>query len=56
MESINSFFELFTEVWNKGIFGLNASEIIIGFLIYNLIITNLIEHRWNQSIHFSNFL
>jgi len=34
MESINSFFELFTDVWNKGIFGLNASEIIIGFIIF----------------------
>ena len=30
MESINSFFELFIDVWNKGIFGLNASEIVIG--------------------------
>ena len=34
MESINSFFELFVDVWNKGIFGLNASEIIIGFIIF----------------------
>jgi len=30
MESINSFFELFLDVWNQGIFGLNASEILIG--------------------------
>ena len=34
MESINLFFELFVDVWNKGIFGLNASEIIIGFIIF----------------------
>ena len=34
MEAINSFKELFLEVWNKGIFGLNASEIIIGFIIF----------------------
>ena len=34
MEAINSFKELFLEVWNKGIFGLNASEIIIGFVIF----------------------
>ncbi len=34
MEAINSFNELFLEVWNKGIFGLNASEIIIGFIIF----------------------
>ena len=34
MESINSFFELFIDVWNKGIFGLNASEILIGLLIF----------------------
>tara|TARA_B100001996_G_scaffold126841_1_gene96179 strand:- start:38 stop:1171 length:1134 start_codon:yes stop_codon:yes gene_type:complete len=34
MEAINSFKELFLEVWNEGIFGLNASEIIIGFIIF----------------------
>ncbi len=34
MEAINSFKELFSEVWNEGIFGLNASEIIIGFIIF----------------------
>ena len=34
MESFNSFFELFIDVWNKGIFGINASEIIIGFIIF----------------------
>ena len=34
MESFKSFFELFTDVWNQGIFGLNASEIIIGFIIF----------------------
>ena len=33
MEAINSFKELFLEVWNEGIFGLNASEIIIGFIM-----------------------
>ena len=34
MEAINRFIELFFEVWNEGIFGLNASEIIIGFVIF----------------------
>ena len=34
METFNSFFELFTDVWNQGIFGINASEIIIGFIIF----------------------
>ena len=34
MSSINSFFELFLDVWNQGIFGLNASEILIGFIIF----------------------
>ena len=34
MEAINSFKELFSEVWNEGVFGLNASEIIIGFIIF----------------------
>ena len=34
MEAINSFKKLFLEVWNEGVFGLNASEIIIGFIIF----------------------
>jgi len=34
METFNSFFELFIDVWDKGIFGINASEIIIGFIIF----------------------
>ncbi len=34
MEAINSFKQLFLEVWNEGIFGLNASEIIVGFIIF----------------------
>ena len=34
MEAINSFKQLFLEVWNEGIFGLNASEIIISFIIF----------------------
>ena len=34
METFNSFFELFTDVWNQGIFGINASDIIIGFIIF----------------------
>ena len=34
MEAINRFRELFLEVWNEGVFGLNASEIIIGIVIF----------------------
>jgi len=34
METFNSFFELFLDVWNQGIFGINASEIIIAFIIF----------------------
>ncbi len=34
MEAINSFRELFLEVWNKGVFGINASDIIIGIIIF----------------------
>ncbi len=34
MSSINSFFSLFIDVWKQGIFGINASEIIISFLIF----------------------
>ena len=34
MSSINSFFELFLDVWKQGIFGLNASEILIGLIIF----------------------
>ena len=32
MEAINRFKELFLDVWNEGVFGLNASEIIIGII------------------------
>ena len=34
METINAFFELFIDVWDQGIFGINASEITIGFIIF----------------------
>jgi len=34
MSSINNFISLFSEVWLKGIFGINATEIIIGFAIF----------------------
>ena len=34
MEAINSFKEIFLEVWNEGVFGLNASEIIVGIIIF----------------------
>ena len=34
MEAINSFKDLFLEVWTDGVFGLNASEIIIGIIIF----------------------
>ncbi len=34
MEAINSFKKLFLEVWNEGVFGLNASEIIVGITIF----------------------
>ena len=36
MEAINSFKIIFLEVWNEGIFGINASEIIIGIIIFLL--------------------
>jgi len=36
MSTINDFIELFLDVWQKGIFGINASEIIIGFIIFLL--------------------
>jgi hypothetical protein len=36
MEAINSFKKLFLEVWNEGVFGINASEIIVGFIIFLL--------------------
>ena len=34
MESINTFNDLFLDVWNNGVFGLNATDIIISFLIF----------------------
>ena len=34
MEAINSFRELFLEVWSRGVFGLNATDIIVGIIIF----------------------
>ena len=34
MTAINKFFDLFSEVWIQGIFGINVSEIIIGLIIF----------------------
>jgi len=34
MEDINRFKELFLEVWNRGVFGLIASAIIVGIIIF----------------------
>ena len=34
MEAINSFNKIFLEVWNLGVLGVNASEIIVGILIF----------------------
>tara|TARA_B100000686_G_C16638185_1_gene888480 strand:+ start:50 stop:1186 length:1137 start_codon:yes stop_codon:yes gene_type:complete len=34
MSSLREFNELFLDVWDTGIFGINASEIIIGFIIF----------------------
>ena len=34
MEAINRFKELFLDVWSQGVFGLNASDIIIGIIIF----------------------
>ena len=36
MNSINDFTNLFIDVWSRGIFGINVSEIIIGFIIFLL--------------------
>ena len=34
MEAFNQFLELFKEIWIRGIFGVNVSEIIIGLIIF----------------------
>ena len=34
MTAFNQFLELFQEIWSKGIFGVNVSEIIIGLIIF----------------------
>ena len=34
MKAFNQFFNLFKEIWIKGIFGINVSEIIIGLIIF----------------------
>ena len=36
MSSFRDFTELFLDVWSRGIFGINASDIIIGFIIFLL--------------------
>ena len=34
MESFNSFIKLFLDVWNNGVFGINATDIIISLIIF----------------------
>ena len=34
MESFNSFIELFLDVWDNGVFGINATEIIVSILVF----------------------
>ena len=36
MESFNSFTNLFLDVWNNGVFGINASDIIVSLIIFLL--------------------
>ena len=36
METFNTFNELFLDVWNNGVFGLNATDIIISLVIFLL--------------------
>ena len=33
MSSFNDFIILFTDVWEKGLFGINVSELVVGLLI-----------------------
>ena len=34
MESFNSFTNLFLDVWNNGVFGINATDIIVSLVIF----------------------
>ncbi len=36
METINSFTDLFLDVWNNGVFGINATDIIVSLVIFLL--------------------
>ncbi len=36
METFNSFTDLFLDVWNNGVFGINATDIIVSFVIFLL--------------------
>ena len=36
MESFNSFTDLFLDVWNNGVFGINATDIIVSLIIFLL--------------------
>ena len=34
MKAFNQFFNLFSEIWNTGFFGINVSEIILSLIIF----------------------
>ena len=36
METFNSFTDLFFDVWNNGVFGINATDIIVSLVIFLL--------------------
>ena len=36
METFNSFTDLFLDVWNNGVFGINATDIIVSLVIFLL--------------------
>ena len=48
MQAIDSFILLFSDVWKQGIFGINASEIIIGLWMKEFFIT---AHITNMKIN-----
>ncbi len=56
MESFNSFKDLFLDVWNNGVFGINATDIIISLVIFLLfyllrrLIARFILNRLSQLV------
>ena len=57
METFNSFTDLFLDVWNNGVFGINATDIIVSLVIFlffyllRRLIARFIEQIFNYNFY-----